>query len=285
MKLKLAKNNVLDLSVTKVMGTIALSENDQRSIEDFVMQAKSFVKAGAELLEVGAKHNAGTVNESRVSSVIGAIIDNVDVPVAINSNNCLVIDQALRAGAAMVVSTDGLRSPGVIELLKSFDVPICLHYDQTIRIDDDADVVATVSEFFFERIDALLESGIQRKRLLIDPSVVNASIGNRLKLLGRLESFSSFALPVCIALPRQIPEDDSFMRDNHILSLTAALFCSSCKSVQIIRTVDVSEVAIAIGFWQLMSSKTKPFRLSKVIVRRLRNMRDAIHDFKTRKDK
>lgn len=283
MKLKLAKNRVIDLSVTKVMGTIALSENDKRSIDDLVMLAKSFVKAGAELLEVGARHSLGSVNENRVNSVIGAIINNVDVPVAVNSNNSQVIDQALRAGASMVISTDGLRSPGVIDLLKSVDVPICLHYDQSSRIDDDADVVASVSEFFFERIDALLESGIQRKRLLIDPSVVNASIGNRLKLLGRLESFSSFALPVCIALPRQIPDEDRFMKDNHVLTLTAALFCSSCKAVQIIRTADVSEVAIAIGFWQLMSSKTKPFKLSKVIVRRLRNMRDAIHEFKTRK--
>jgi len=46
--------------------------------------------------------------------------------------------------------------------------------------------------------------------------------------------------------------------------------------VQIIRTTDVSEIAIAIGFWQVMSAKTKPYRLSKSIVRRLRTLRDAI---------
>ena len=43
------------MSFTKVMGTIALEENDTRSIEDLVLLANSYVKAGAELLEIGAK--------------------------------------------------------------------------------------------------------------------------------------------------------------------------------------------------------------------------------------
>ena len=79
-----------------------------------------------------------------------------------------------------------------------------------------------------------------------------------------------------MGIPRQLPLEDVLLKENRTLSLTAAVFCASDKAVQIIRTTDVSEIAIAIGFWQVMSAKTKPYRLSKSIVRRLRTLRDAI---------
>ncbi|MGN0902268.1 MAG: dihydropteroate synthase, partial [Succinivibrio sp.] len=254
MKLKLPGDKTMDLSYTKVIGTIALQENDSRSIEDFVLMAKSFVKSGAELLEIGASLGENGINEDRVASVVGAVLNAVDVPVAVNSNSLEVVSQTVRAGVSMVITSNGLATPGMMDFLKDSDVLICLHYDPQTRIKDEDDVVAMVSEYFFERIDACLEAGIQRKRLVIDPSVVNASVSVRLKLLGRLESFKSFALPILVAMPRQIPTTDVFMVDNHVLSLTTALFCASDKSVQFIRTSDVSEVAIAIGFWEIMAS-------------------------------
>ena len=280
MKLRLPNDKDMDLTLTKVMGTIALVENDERTIDDLVLLADNYVKSGAELLEVGAKAGSKGIDETRVISVLGAILNKVDVPVAINSNSFDTLKQAIAAGASMVITTDGLAHEGVIDLVKDSDVCVCLQYKAETKIESTDDAVAMISEYFFSKIDTLLNAGISRKRLLIDPSVVNASVSSKLKVLGRLESFRSFALPICVAIPRQIPNEDSFMKDNHVLSLTTALFCAQNKAVQIVRTPDVSDVAIAIGFWQFMSSKTKPFKLSKAIVRRLRNMRDAIRDFK-----
>lgn len=285
MKLRLPNSKSLDLSFTKVMGTIALEENDTRSIEDLVLLANSYVKAGAELLEIGAKAGANCINETRVISVLCAVMNSVDVPVALNSNNYEIVSQAIKAGVSIVITTNGLSTEGMIDLVKGSEVAVCLHFDPKEKIEDDSDVVSIISEYYFERIDTLLNAGIERKRLLIDPSVVNASVSNRLRLLGRLESFKSFALPICIALPRSLPKEDRFMKDNRVLTLTTALFCSSVSPVQIIRTADVGEVAIAIGFWQIMASKTKPFKLSKTIVRRLRLLRDAIHELRKNKEK
>lgn len=286
MKLRLPNDRNVDLSLTKVMGTIALVKDDSRTIDDLVMLATNYVKSGAELIEVGAKSYGTEKDETRLPSVVGAILNSVDVPVAVNSNSKEIIEQAINAGVSMIITTDGLKSEGVMDVVKNSEVAVCLNYSPMDAIPEDKDIVATVSEYFYERIDACLEAGISRKKLLIDPSLVKASVRTRLKLIGRLDSFKSFALPICVALPHQIPQDDPFLKDNRALSLTAAIFCSSAKSVQIVRTNDVSEIAIAIGFWQIMASKTKPFRLSKTIVRRLRNIRDTLRDLKSiRKDK
>lgn len=276
MKLKLPNDKSVDLSFTKVMGTIALSENDTRSVEDIVELARSFIRSGAELLEIGTSLVSKEGDDSRVNAVLEAVLKAVGVPVAVYSNHAKVLVDAIETGAAMIITSDGLADEGVLLALKNSEVTVCLHCDPEKQVEDDADVVALISEFFFEKIDLLLNAGIARRRILIDPSVINASVNSRLRLIGRLESFKSFALPICVAIPRRLPQEDPFLKDNHTLALTTAIFCASDKSVQIIRTSDVSEVAIAIGFWQIMSAKTKPYRLSKAIVRRLRNMRNAI---------
>ena len=49
MKLRLPNDKDMDLTLTKVMGTIALVENDERTIDDLVLLADNYVKDGAEL--------------------------------------------------------------------------------------------------------------------------------------------------------------------------------------------------------------------------------------------
>ena len=102
MKLKLPKNKSLDLSLTKVMGTIVLYPEDSRSLEEIVELAHSFVRSGAELLEVGTKKtdlNSEDVDESRVCSVVEALIKEMSVPIAVNSDNPNVIINAVKIGA------------------------------------------------------------------------------------------------------------------------------------------------------------------------------------------
>ncbi len=279
MKLKLPQNKSLDLSLTKVMGTIVLYPDDSRSIKDILEVAHSFVRSGAELLEIGTKKkdfDDEDVDESKVSSVLEALLKEVEVPVAVNSDNPNVVINAIKLGVAMIITSKAIDSEEVLNVLKSTETVVCLHCEPAQRVEDDTDVVSLISEFFYEKIDSLLNSGIARKRIVIDPSIINASVNSKLRLIGRLESFRSFALPICVGIPQQLPLEDVLLKENRTLSLTAAIFCASDKAVQIIRTSEVSEVAIAIGFWQIMTAKTKPYRLSKSIVRRLRNLRDAV---------
>ena len=139
------------MSFTKVMGTIALEENDTRSIEDLVLLANSYVKAGAELLEIGAKAGANGINETRVISVLCAVMNSVDVPVALNSNNYEIVSQAIKAGVSIVITTNGLSTEGMIDLVKGSEVAVCLHFDPKEKIEDDSDVVSIISEYYFER--------------------------------------------------------------------------------------------------------------------------------------
>jgi len=277
MKLSFPGHKNFDLSFTKIMGTITLDFDDKREPAEILSEAEEFIKAGAEFIEIGVSHERGQRgNESCVITVLEHLLSHLEVPVAVCSENKAVLINAIKLGVAMVITCNGIKSMQVLSALKESKTVICLHAESKDPIDDDVDLVSYLSEFFYTNIDMLLNRGIPRKRIILDPSIVNASEKGRMHLLGRLESFKSFALPMCIAMPRLIPYADQFLSDNKTLSLTASLFCSRINEVKIIRTQDVSDASMAIGFWQLMTIKTRPYRLSKVFVRRLRTIRDSL---------
>ncbi len=277
MKLRFPGNKNVDLSFTKVMGTIALSVDEKRSPAEILSEAEDFIKAGAEFIEIGlSREGSERRDESYVITVLEYLLNQLEVPVAVCTENKAVLINAIKLGVAMVITCNGIKSMQVLTALKSSKTIVCLHAEAKEPLDDEADLVSYLSEFFYTNIDMLLNKGIARKRIIIDPSLINASAKSRMHLLGRLESFKSFALPMCIGMPRLIPYADHFLSENKTLSLTASLFCSQVGDVKIIRTADVSDVSMAIGFWQLMTIKTRPYRLSKVFVRRLRTLRDAL---------
>ena len=231
MKLQFPNGKIIDLSMTKVMGSIVITENDERSLEDFVTQAKSFVRMGAEFLEVGAMAYPHGIDETKV---------------------------------------------------KDKGIYVCIMLSRNESHDDEDDAISRVSEFFFEKIDSYMNAGLARSRIILDPTIALASLPVRLKVFGGLDNFKSFALPLCISLPRNLPQSDEFVEENRTLTLTAALFAANSSLVQIIRTTNVSEVAMAVGLWQLMSLKNKPYGISKAIIRRFRGLRDKVKNITSR---
>lgn len=282
MKLQFPNGKIIDLSMTKVMGSIVITENDERSLEDFVTQAKSFVRMGAEFLEVGAMAYPHGIDETKVNSVFGAVINEVDVPVAIHSDDPEIIKQAINTGATMLITTDGLDDPEVQSLVKDKGIYVCIMLSRNESHDDEDDAISRVSEFFFEKIDSYMNAGLARSRIILDPTIALASLPVRLKVFGGLDNFKSFALPLCISLPRNLPQSDEFVEENRTLTLTAALFAANSSLVQIIRSTNVSEVAMAVGLWQLMSLKNKPYGISKAIIRRFRGLRDKVKNITSR---
>ena len=92
--------------------------------------------------------------------------------------------------------------------------------------------------------------------------------------MGRLLTVLCVALPLTAAVPRLIPQSDPFLSAN--LSAAVALTIFGVDSgVNIVRTTQVGELALALDTWQACTKSARPFRLSKLIVKRfLRKKKD-----------
>ena len=79
------------------------------------------------------------------------------------------------------------------------------------------DPMGDISAYLYERIDACLNAGIDRRNLLIDPSLSqSAPIESKLKLIGRLETLKSFALPMTMAMPMEMTTQEEATRRERV---------------------------------------------------------------------
>ncbi|SPT69994.1 dihydropteroate synthase [Anaerobiospirillum thomasii] len=270
MKLYIAEDTVLPLSSTLVMGILDIRSDGDLSPEDYVDQALSMQESGAQMLEVGLISSSSVQDESDfLLPVIEMLYTKSYMHIAVHTRFPEIMEKAVALGAQMIIDPSALREEGALETVARLNVPVCLVFDCNKSFECSDDPVSHVSEFLYERIDACLNAGISKKKIVIDPSLgLRAPIEARLKLFGRISTFASFGLPVCIAVPRALPQEDCFMYENQSVSTAISLFLAS-KGVHIIRTKLVQETVLALDTWDSVEHSSKPFRLTKAIASKI----------------
>ncbi len=275
MKLRL-KNGVTEMDSPAIMGTF-----DLRAVQDIVPGAREIQELGATFIELGLSAPEGfAAAADELALIIPQLkalkaAPEIKLLAAVTTVHPEVMKAAAEAGCDIIIDPNALRAPGAIETIAELKLPVCLCFDQHTEFEEDTDPTGAVSEFLYERIDACLNAKIPRSAILIDPTIgMRAPIEYRLKMMGRLHTFKSFALPLTAAVPRLIPQSDPFLSAN--LSAAVALTIFGVDSgVNIVRTTQVGELALALDTWQACTKSARPFRLSKLIVKRfLRKKKD-----------
>ncbi len=281
MKLELS-GRTFNLDVTRIMGMIPVIENDDRPVEDYVKTAFKLTSDGADFLEIGMRPASGSMASEeteleKLVPVIRAVADKTRAYVAVCTSYPSVMKAANDAGACFIVDPNALRIAGALQMASKLAVPVVL-CDPGNDSEETDDPVSVLQEFFYERVDACLNAGISRKCIIIDPMMGNPTrVDATLKMLGRIHTFKSFAVPLSVAIPRALPYMQLSSDENDVVALTVALFASH-SGVRIIRTPDVSRIAMALASWQIVSQTARPHQLSKGVVRRFIAIRDRLRD-------
>lgn len=268
------KDFTLDLSYTMIMGVIALEPSAPLSKEEIHDKAQSFLEAGASFIEFGVKKNDAVSLETESELLLEALdaVKDIKLYSAVYTSNPNIMEQVVNAGAQMIIDPCSLRVEGAMETIAKLKVPICLCFDSDFEFSEesDPDPCSKVSEFFYERLDSCLNAHINRSRILIDPMIgINNSFDYRLKMLGRLKTFKSFALPITCETPRILPVADEYMASHSNIAIAVNLFVEN-QGVNIIRASNVSEVALALDTWQALNLSARPFKLSRAITNRIK---------------
>lgn len=257
----------LDLTYPKVMGIVnvtpdSFSDGGQYAqTEQAVAHALSLVEAGADILDIGGEStrpNALPVplheELSRVIPVIEALASQVNIPISIDTYKPEVMSAAIHAGASMVNDVNALQAEGALQLLANRDAGICLMHmrgtPQTMQsLADYDDVVAEVHAFLSARLDACLQLGIQKERILLDPGFGFAKrTQHNIDLLKHLSKLTEMGLPLLVGLSRkailgQLVGNDVNKRLNAGI---AASVLSVMKGAKIVRVHDVKATVEAL---------------------------------------
>lgn len=240
-----------------------------------VAHALTLVEEGADLLDVGGESTRPGAAEvsaadeiARVVPVIEALAKQVQVPIAIDTSKPEVMRAAVAAGAGLINDVYALRRDGALDAAAELKVPVCLmHMQGEPRTMQEAphydDVVGEVKRFLADRIFACELSGIEKKRILVDPGFgFGKTLEHNLALLRGLDQLAALGVPLLAGLSRKSMIGALTGRDveHRAAGSAAAALIAVQKGAVIVRVHDVAATRDALAVWQGVASGAAPAR-------------------------
>lgn len=254
-------------------------------VEAAAAHAMLMVNEGADIIDVGGESTRPGAQEvsvadeiSRVVPVIEAIRQQSSVCISIDTSKPDVMRAAVEAGANMVNDVNALRAEGAVQICAELNVPVCLmHMQGEPRIMQKdpqyKNVVDDVAEFLSQRVQAGVEAGISRDKIIIDPGFgFGKTLEHNLQLLSRLDELQKLGLPVLAGISRksmlgtilgEVPVEE------RLFASVAAAVLAWTKGATIFRvhdvkpTVDALKVCAAVNGVENLNEKKQRKRKRK----------------------
>jgi dihydropteroate synthase len=180
--------------------------------------AERMVEEGAAILDVGGESSRPgsepVALEEELRRVIPAIrrirVRFPDLLLSIDTYKAETARQALAAGADIINDISALRADReMIEVLRQSDAGIIIMHmrgtPKTMQVDPHYENVANeVFEFLRQRRDELVQSGVDRARIAIDPGYgFGKRVQDNMELVRQLERFVELGQPIVVGISRK----------------------------------------------------------------------------------
>jgi dihydropteroate synthase len=207
---------------------------------------------GAHMLDVGGESTrpghqpiSAEAELSRVVAVIRALVQQVSIPISIDTSKARVADAALRAGASIVNDVRGLTAdPELADVVAQSGVPVVIMHD--IPPDGRGDLVTSVLRELSRRIDRALAAGIAWEQIIIDPGFgFGKDWHQNLVLLRRLDELRALGRPILSGTSRKrtIGHVLGLPPDERLEGTAATVALSIVGGADIVRVHDVRPMA------------------------------------------
>lgn len=237
-----------------------------------VAQARKLVEDGADIVDVGGESSRpGAVPVSvseelrRILPVLEALKD-LQKPVSVDTRRPEVMQAALRAGASMINDIEALAAPGALEAVAKSDCAVCLMHKKgdpaTMQRDPRYDdVVAEVLGFLKEKVEACVNAGVARDRLVVDPGFgFGKTLEHNLALLKRMDELKALQVPLLAGWSRKSSlgkltgRPDLKEAGERLPASLAMALLSLQRGARILRVHDVRETRDVVRIWEALEA-------------------------------
>lgn len=231
-------------------------------IQKALCLSRKMVKDGADILDVGGESTrpgAPPVSLKdeidRVIPVITRLVKQLNVPVSVDTYKPEVAQRALDAGAAIVNDVMGSKpDKRLLKMARDYDAAIVLMHirgtprtmQKNIRYKD---VVTDVAEILKRSVEICLETGIDRKRIIIDPGIgFGKTVEHNLELIARLGEFGALKCPLLLGASRKSFIGKVLLKDtdDRLYGTLASICAGVMNGAHIVRVHDVGPVKDAV---------------------------------------
>jgi len=255
--------------IPRVMGIINVSHDSfyqaNSNFFDALKLAEKMIQDGADIIDIGAvatnpdiqniQNNLAELECEKIIPLIKSIRQKSKIIISVDTSLPIVMEKSIEAGASMINDQRALSEPGALEVIKKFQVPVCLmHYFEPIRKPNHTskeDVLKKIKLDLKKHIKKCLDFGILSENIIIDPGFGGGHFGKsadeNFYLLSHLKELIDFRFPVLIGVSRKsmFGELLNVSVENRLAGSLAAATFSALQGVAILRVHDVKETVEA----------------------------------------
>lgn len=228
-------------------------------------QARSFVQAGADILDVGGESTrpgAAQVDAAseleRVIPVVEALTEEFDIPISVDTYKHQVAEEAIRAGAQLVNDVWGLNAdPELAETISRNKVPVILMHNRSswahaeikeqlggryIGVPYD-DLLEDIKRELMESVDLARSAGIPDEMIILDPGIgFGKTVEQNLELINLLPEIRQLGFPILYGPSRKsfIGYTLDLPPDQRLAGTAAAVAIGIDRGADIVRVHDIA---------------------------------------------
>ncbi|MBS3815896.1 MAG: dihydropteroate synthase [Hadesarchaea archaeon] len=242
---------------TIIMGVINIAPEtfyEKSKVEDpqeAVARAKSMIKGGAQIIDLGAMSTAPGVEpispeeeKNRLLPVLREMIKQIDVPISVDTQRASVAETALGLGAQIINDVSGLKSDEeMASVVASENCPVILM--AAGEEPGDAQDIGEVKTVLRESLEICNREEVNLDKVLIDPGVgFGKNVNCDLQIIRNLGELKNLGHPICIGLSRKSFIGEVLNLDNPKSRLWGSLGATAVaimNGADLIRTHDPRE--------------------------------------------
>ncbi|MHB8073390.1 dihydropteroate synthase [Desulfosporosinus fructosivorans] len=239
---------------TLIMGILNLTPDSfsdggkYYSIENAIAQAKHMIEEGVDIIDIGAEstrpqHEVVSAEEEwrRIEPVLKTLLEQVAIPVSIDTYKASVANRALDAGAHMINDIWGMqRDPDMARVVGEYQVPvIAMHNQEGTNYHH---LMGDMLTFLRKSIELAEEHGLSGDQIIVDPGIgFGKTTEQNLEVMARLAEFRTLGHPVLLGTSRKsmIGKTLNLSVDERLEGTLATSILGVVAGVDIIRVHDV----------------------------------------------
>jgi dihydropteroate synthase len=215
---RLALTDLISPHRATVMGVLNLTPDSFSDGGRFVdpevaiAHAVEMVAEGADIIDVGAESTrpyggmrpvTAEIEQARLEPVLSAVA-GLGRPVSIDTMKAVVLDWAIRNGAAIANDVWGLqRDPDMARVVADHGVPVIVMHNRD-EADPAIDIVDDMLRYFERSLAIADAAGVRRSQIVIDPGIGFGKTPEQSVIaVAKLSQLTCFGLPILIGLSRK----------------------------------------------------------------------------------
>jgi dihydropteroate synthase len=269
--------HIFDLKRPLLMGILNITPDSfsdggkYSTLTEALKRAHEMIEEGVDIIDIGGESTrpgsepvSADEELKRIAPIIEVLKKDSNIAISVDTYKPEVMKEVIEMDVAMINDVYALTQPGAINIIKKSNVGICLMHMQgtpkTMQVNPTyQNVVSEVQSFLKVRADLLINEGIDKSRIILDPGFgFGKTFEHNIELLQGLESFQSLQLPLLVGLSRK-----SFIRkilngehDDHLSGSISATIFSVLKGAKILRVHDVKETKSALKIINIAQGTT-----------------------------